>query len=289
MKVYRSIRSLTKKVQEIKRRGRKIGLVPTMGFLHDGHASLIRNARQDTDYVIVSIFVNPTQFGPKEDFKKYPRDLQKDIEFCEKEGVDIIFIPEAVDMYPKGYATYINVEKIADKLCGLSRTGHFRGVATIVMKLFNITMPDIAYFGQKDAQQVVVIKRMALDLNVDVKIKALPIVREKDGLAMSSRNIYLNQEERMSARSIYESLKSAKELFNEGERDSKTIIKKIKQVITNQPNTKIDYILVVDTEDLRDIKKISKGALIAAAVWVGKTRLIDNIVLNPKRFSSFGI
>jgi pantoate--beta-alanine ligase len=280
MKVYKSISSLIKKVREVKKQGYRIGLVPTMGFLHEGHASLIRKARKDTDCVIVTIFVNPSQFGPKEDFKRYPRAIKKDLGLCKKEGADIIFAPEAKEMYPKGYATYVNVERITDKLCGVSRPGHFKGVSTVVAKLFNITTPDIAYFGQKDAQQTIVIKRMAEDLNMSVEIKVMPIVREKDGLAMSSRNIYLNRKERSRAQSIYKSLKSAKELFGKGERDSKKIINKIKRAIDNLPDAKVDYAAIVDAEDLRDIKKISGKALVAMAVKIGKTRLIDNIVLN---------
>ncbi|MCX5687074.1 MAG: pantoate--beta-alanine ligase [Candidatus Omnitrophica bacterium] len=279
MKVYKSVRSLTKKVFEIKKCNKAIGFVPTMGFLHDGHRSLIRKARQDTDCVIVSIFVNPVQFGPKEDFKKYPRGLKKDLEICKKEGVDIVFTPEPKDMYPESYATYINVERVTDMLCGESRPGHFRGVATVVTKFFNITMPDIAYFGQKDAQQAIVIKKIAEDLNMSVKIKVMPIVREKDGLAMSSRNIYLSKEGRIQAQSIYTSLKIAKELFNKGELDSRKIINRIKQAINKQPEARIDYIKVVDTKDLKDVKKISNEALVAMAVWIGETRLIDNIVL----------
>lgn len=280
MKVYRSARSLIKKVIGIKKHGKTIGLVPTMGFLHEGHMSLIRKARKDTDCVIVTIFINPVQFGPGEDLKRYPRAIKKDFALCEKEGADIIFTPLAEEMYPKDYATYINVEKITDKLCGAFRPGHFRGVSTVVAKLFNITMPDTAYFGQKDAQQAIVIKRMAEDLNMSVEIKVMPIVREKDGLAMSSRNVYLNQKERNEAQYIYKSLKSAKELFNSGERCSKKIIDKIKRVIDSQPDTKIDYVAIVDTKDLKEIKRISGEALIAVAVWVGNTRLIDNIVLN---------
>ena len=280
MKVYKNISSLIKKVREVKKQGYKIGLVPTMGFLHEGHASLIRKAWKDTDCVIVSIFVNPAQFGPKEDFKKYPRNFKKDSALCKKEGVDIIFAPEAKEMYPGGYATYVNVEKITDTLCGASRPGHFRGVSTVVAKLFNITMPDIAYFGQKDAQQAIVIKRMAGDLNMGVKIKVMPIVREKDGLAMSSRNVYLSRIERSRSQSIYRSLKSAKELFNNGERAAGKIINKMKQIIDKQPGIRIDYINAVDASDLKNVKKISNKALISIAVWVGKTRLIDNIMLN---------
>jgi pantoate--beta-alanine ligase len=280
LKIFRSAGSLTKKVFEMKKHGKTIGFVPTMGFLHDGHMSLIRKARQDTDCVIVSIFVNPVQFGPKEDFKKYPRDLKRDFCLCEKEGADIVFTPNAREMYPENYATYINAEKITDKLCGASRPGHFRGVVTVVAKLFNITMPDIAYFGQKDSQQAVVIKRMARDLNMNLKIKVMPIIREKDGLAMSSRNVYLNQQERVQAQSIYKSLELAKELFDSGEIDSRKIINKMKQAVNKQPDARIDYIKIVDTNDLKDIKKISDKALVAMAVWIGKTRLIDNIILN---------
>lgn len=280
MKVYRNVRSLAKKISEIKRRNKTIGLVPTMGFLHEGHISLIRKARKDTDCVVVSVFVNPAQFRPKEDFKKYPRNLKRDLDICKKEGADIIFIPEDKDMYPKGYATYVNVEDITDILCGVSRPGHFRGVTTVVTKLFNITIPDIAYFGQKDAQQAIVIKKMVEDLNMRVKVKVMPIVREKNGLAMSSRNIYLSQRERIHAQSIYKALMLAKELFHDGEKDSGIIINKMKRVISKQTDTKIDYIKVVDIKNLEDVKKISGESLVAIAAWVGKTRLIDNIILN---------
>ena len=280
MKVYRNIRSLAREIQGLKRRNKTIGLVPTMGFLHEGHMSIIRKAKKDTDCVIVSIFVNPTQFGPKEDFKRYPRDLNRDLKLCKKEGVDIIFAPEAKEMYPEDYSTYVDMERITDKLCGASRPGHFRGVATVVAKLFNITSPDIAYFGQKDAQQAIVIKRMAQDLNMAVKIKVMPTLREKDGLAMSSRNVYLNPKERVQARSIYKSLKLAKELFNNGERNSSKIINKMKRIINKEPSAKIDYIKTVDINNLKDVKRISRGTLIAMAVRIGDTRLIDNIVLN---------
>ena len=279
MKIYRSIRSLTKKVREIKRKGHKIGLVPTMGFLHQGHMSLIRRAKKDTDCVIVSIFVNPAQFGPREDFKKYPRDLKRDLDLCEKEGVDIIFAPQAEEMYPEGYSTCVNVENITDRLCGASRPGHFKGVATVVTKLFNITFPDIAYFGQKDSQQAIVIKRMTEDFNMSVKIKVMPIVRELDGLAMSSRNVYLSQKERGQALSLYRALKLAKGLFNNGERDSGKIISRMRHAINKGHQARIEYIAVVDAKYLKGIKKISHQALVAVAAWIGKTRLIDNIVL----------
>jgi len=271
---------LAKKVSEIKKRKKTIGLVPTMGFLHEGHASLIRKARKDTGCVIVSIFINPAQFGPGEDFKKYPRNLKKDLDLCEKEGADIIFVPEAREMYPDGYSTHVNVEGITEKLCGISRPGHFRGVTTVVTKLFNITMPDIAYFGQKDCQQAIVIKKMALDLNMDVDIKVMPVVRGKNGLAMSSRNVYLGEDERVQAASLYKALRLARRLFNQGERNSGKIISKMKQVISKEPAAKIDYIAIVDTKELKAIKKISGVALVAVAVRVGNTRLIDNVILN---------
>lgn len=280
MKVYRNVRSLAKKISEIKRLNDTVGLVPTMGFLHEGHISLIRKARKNTDHVIVSIFVNPTQFGPGEDFKKYPRDLKRDLDICRKEGADIVFVPKAKDIYPDGYSTYISVRGITEKLCGASRPGHFRGVATVVAKLFNITAPDIAYFGQKDAQQAIVIKKMAEDLNMRVKVKVMPVVREKNGLAMSSRNVYLSRRERIQAQSIYKALRLARELFHDGEKDSGIIINKMKRVIGKQAETKIDYIKVVGIKNLEDVKKISRGSLVAIAAWVGKTRLIDNVILN---------
>ena len=273
---------MIKKVQDIKRKGHKIGLVPTMGFLHQGHMSLIRRAKKDTDCVIVSIFVNPAQFGPREDFKKYPRDLKRDLDLCEKEGVDIIFAPQAEEMYPEGCSTCVNVENITDRLCGASRPGHFKGVATVVTKLFNITLPDIAYFGQKDSQQAIVIKRMTEDFNMPVKIKVMPIVRELDGLAMSSRNVYLSQKERTQALSLYRALKLAKGLFNNGERDSGKIISRMRQAINKGSQARIEYIAVVDAKDLKGIKKISGQTLVAVAAWVGKTRLIDNIVLKTR-------
>jgi len=280
MQVYRSVRSLAKKVSEIKKRNKTIGLVPTMGFLHEGHASLVRKARKDTDYVIVSIFVNPSQFGPKEDFKKYPRDLKRDLDICKIEGADIIFVPKPKDMYPDGYSTYVSVEGITEKLCGASRPGHFRGVATVVVKLFNIAMPDIAYFGQKDAQQAIVIKKMAEDLNMDVDVKIMPIVREKDGLAMSSRNAYLSSGERIQAASLYKALRLAKRLFDHGERNSAKIISRMREIIGKEPDAKIDYIAIVDTKELKAVKKISGRALAAVAARVGNTRLIDNVILN---------
>ena len=279
MKVYRSPRTLTKEVKNVKRRRKTIGFVPTMGYLHEGHLSLIRRAIRDTDCVVVSIFVNPIQFDPKEDFKRYPRDLKCDLELCEKEKVDIVFIPQASAMYKNGFSTYINVENLTNGLCGASRSGHFKGVTTVVAKLFNIVRPDVAYFGQKDAQQAIVIKKMVEDLNMPIKIRMVPIVREKDGLAMSSRNLYLSAEERRQALSLYRSLKLAKDLHRRGEKKSKKIINRMRNVIAAEKGPKIDYISIVDPENLKDVDRISRKALVALAVRIGKTRLIDNIIL----------
>lgn len=283
MKIYRGIKSLAKHIDKIKKNNKTIGFVPTMGFLHEGHLSLIRKARKDTDCVVVSIFVNPAQFGPKEDFKKYPRDLNRDLRLCSREGAGIVFVPDAKDMYPDGFCTYVNLEQLTDKLCGASRPGHFKGVATVVTKLFNIVKADVAYFGQKDAQQAVLIKRMVDDLNIPVRIKVMPIVREKDGLAMSSRNLYLNPDERKKALCLYRSLKLVKDLFSKGERDSKNIIRKMREMIIKEGNLKVEYISIVDTETLEDINRIYRRALVAVAVWIGKTRLIDNVVLDKGR------
>lgn len=278
MKVYRQIRQLEDVIDRIKR-NKLIGFVPTMGCLHEGHLSLIRKARLDTDCVVVSIFVNPIQFGPKEDFKKYPRDVDKDLKLCKANGVEIVFAPEAESMFPEDFLTYVNVEGLSDVLCGTSRPGHFKGVATVVAKLFNIVKPDIAYFGQKDAQQAVVVERMAKDLNMPLKIKVMPTVREKDGLAMSSRNVYLKPEERKKALFLYKSLKLAEELLKKGERNPEAIITKMRSLILRHRGVNIDYISIVDIKTLKTIDRISGKALVAVAAWVGKTRLIDNIVL----------
>ena len=279
MRAYKGIRSLVKEIEATKRQGKTIGFVPTMGCLHDGHLSLIRKARRDADCVVVSIFVNPTQFGPNEDLKKYPRDIKRDLGLLRASGVDIVFTPGIKSLYPDKFSTYVDVEDLTNGLCGASRPGHFRGVTTIVVKLFNIIKPDIAYFGQKDAQQAILIKKMVHDLNMDIKIKIIPIVREKDGLAMSSRNKYLSSQERKKALSLNRSLESAKDLYKKGERDSYKIIKKMQGMIPQNNGTKIDYIDVVDIEDLKPVKRISGKTLVALAVKVGKTRLIDNTIL----------
>ncbi|MFH1853964.1 MAG: pantoate--beta-alanine ligase [Candidatus Omnitrophota bacterium] len=280
MKLYKSAGLLSKDICWLKRKGKVIGFVPTMGYLHEGHRSLIRKARRDTDIVVVSIFVNPLQFGPKEDLEKYPRDPRQDLALCKRSGVDIVFTPYSKIMYPKDFSTYVNVEGLTEGLCGASRPGHFRGVATVVTKLFNIVSPDIAYFGQKDAQQATVIKKMAGDLDMPVKIKVMPTVREKDGLAMSSRNAYLNPDERVKAIFLYKSLRLAGELYKKGETSPREIITKMRKLLLEQKAITIDYISIVDPEKLVDVKRICGRVLVAAAVRIGKTRLIDNIILN---------
>ncbi len=277
---------LVKDVEEMKllsRRWREdgytIGFVPTMGYLHEGHLSLVRKAREDNDKVVVSIFVNPTQFGPNEDYNRYPRDLERDMKLLEPIGVDAVFYPSVEQMYPEGYRTYVEVVGITERLCGASRPGHFRGVTTVCMKLFNIVMPHRAYFGKKDFQQYVVIKTMVRDLNMDLEIVPMPIVREPDGLAMSSRNTYLNPEERKAATCLYRSLKRAVELYEAGERDAAKIREEVVKVIEAEPLAKIDYVEVVDPETFRPVEKVGKGTLVALAVFVGPARLIDNVQL----------
>lgn len=277
MRVIRTVSALRKELIEHRSRGKAIGLVPTMGALHDGHLSLMRRARKDNDTVVVSIFVNPTQFGPREDYRKYPRNFPRDTQLCKKSGVDFIFYPSAQQMFGKDYKTYVEVQELSDYLCGASRPGHFRGVATVVAKLFNIIQPDTAYFGQKDAQQARIIKKMSLDLNFPVKIKLMPIVREEGGLAMSSRNRYLSASERKSALVLWRSLKSARRLIKCGEINSQKIVLAMRQIISKEKRARIDYISIVDPKTLRPIKNITSGFLIAIAVRIGKTRLIDNL------------
>ncbi len=250
-----------------------------MGYFHEGHLSLIRRAVKECDIVVISIFVNPTQFAPGEDYLRYPRDSRRDLHLAEKEGVDIVFAPSAKSMYPDGYQTYVNVEKMSKVLCGISKPSHFRGVVSVVAKLFNIIEPDIAYFGGKDAQQAIIIDRMVKDLNMNVKLKVLPIIREKDGLAMSSRNTYLNKMDRKNATILYKSLKGAKRLINSGIRDTNRIIHTMRNMIKSIPHACIDYISVVDAKDLKPVKRLKGKILIALAVYFGKTRLIDNIIV----------
>ena len=279
MKIVDNISRMSTLSKMTKKEGKSIGFVPTMGYLHEGHMSLVKTAKKHTDMTVMSIFVNPLQFGPEEDFDKYPRDFKHDEQVAMAAGVDVLFYPSMKDMYPEGYTTYISVEGLTDTLCGASRPGHFEGVATVVAKLFNIVKPNIAYFGQKDAQQAIVIKKMTEDLNMDIEIKVLPIVREESGLAMSSRNMYLSEDEKMQALVLYQSLKKAESLINKGEKDPKKIIKVMEEMIKKEKDVKVDYISVVNTMNLKDAAVISGEVLIALAAFVGKTRLIDNIII----------
>lgn len=261
-------------------KNKKIGFIPTMGALHDGHLSLVKRAKSENDIVVVSIFVNPTQFGVSEDFNKYPRDMEGDMEKLQKEQVDILFMPESKFIYPDGFSTYIEVKDLSDKMCGAFRVGHFKGVATIVCKLFNIVMPTNAYFGQKDFQQTAVIKRMADDLNMDLKIVVCPTQREADGLAMSSRNAYLNSEERRAATIIYETLLSAGELIKLGSLNAMTAKKAMHDMLKAEPLvSEIHYADVYDTESLDELNEFKKQNLLVIAVKIGSTRLIDNIIV----------
>lgn len=280
MRIVRTIRQVRVAVAAQRRKGSRIGLVPTMGALHEGHLSLIRLAKGKTDFVVVSIFVNPTQFGPREDLAKYPRDLEGDAEKCRRAGADLVFCPNIREVYPKGFSTYVNVEGISQGLCGASRPGHFRGVATVVCKLFNMVRPDAAVFGQKDAQQAAVIKRMAKDLDIPVNIVLGPIVREPDGLAMSSRNAYLTPEERQQAASLHRSLRLARKLVNNGMRKTGEVRGEMAKLLRREaPLGKIDYIEIVNISTLKPVKNISGKALAALAVKFPSARLIDNIVL----------
>lgn len=280
MRVIRNIRTMRNCVRKVKGEKKTIGFIPTMGALHQGHLSLINRAKKNCEVVVVSIFVNPLQFGPREDFKKYPRSFVADKQICQKIGVDFLFVPRVKEIYPPDYCSYVRVRGLEDKLCGVFRQRHFQGVATIVHKLFNIIQPDIAYFGQKDFQQAVIINRMVRDLDIPLKIRVLPIVREKDGLAMSSRNRYLNKEERKDALVLFQSLQLAKQMLKKGERNSARIISQMKRMIKKVPNAKIDYVSIVNPESLEDVRLIEKKVLIALAVWIGKARLIDNMILN---------
>ncbi len=282
MDIIRSIPEMAEISRSLRHNGNVIALVPTMGYFHKGHLCLMDKARKISDKVIVSLFVNPTQFGPKEDLDKYPRDEKRDCALAEKHGVDYIFIPSAEEMYPNGFQTFIEVKNVSLGLCGASRPGHFRGVATVVAKLLNITMPHKAIFGQKDYQQLLVIRRMVNDLNMNVEVVAHPIVREPDGLAMSSRNTYLSPEERDSAISLYSALKLAEHVIKSGENSTDVVADEIRKHIETFPYTKIDYVFIGDPEDLQPIGKTIKGpVLIALAVYVGTTRLIDNAVVTP--------
>ena len=257
--------------------------VPTMGFLHEGHLSLVREGKKHGDDLVVSIFVNPTQFAPGEDFESYPRDLDRDLELLQEEGVDAVFNPDGKEIYGEEFQTYVELEKLPNHLCGISRPIFFKGVATVVAKLFNIVKPHVTIFGQKDYQQLVIIRQMVRDLGFDIEVVGAPTVREPGGLAMSSRNTYLSPEQRTSALSLYNSFQKAQELIANGIQDATIIIDAITELIHSLPETEIDYIAICDTETLADIQTIDKPVLMALAVKVGKARLIDNMILNPQR------
>lgn len=282
MEIINSTAQMQSFADSIRLQGKKISFVPTMGYFHEGHLNLMREARKMADCLVVSIYVNPTQFGPKEDLSKYPRDFDRDRKMAEDVNVDVIFYPSNDEMYPNNYQTYVNVENVTQNLCGLSRPGHFRGVTTVCCKLFNMVKPHIAVFGKKDFQQFVTIKRMVADLNLDLEIIGVPTVREADGLAMSSRNVYLNEKERVSALSLVNSLKLAQRIYDAGERKSSPILSEVSQLIKGVPYTEIDYIKICDTSTLMDIGEIEGEAVIALAVKVGTTRLIDNHVFGDK-------
>jgi pantoate--beta-alanine ligase len=279
MKIVRDPRKMQEIIAGLKLKKKAVGLVPTMGALHAGHLSLIQRCCRDNQASVVSIFVNPSQFSPKEDLRKYPRPIKKDFALCKKAGVDLLFYPAAADIYPAGFKTYVSVEGLSDLLCGKSRPGHFRGVATIVAKLFNIVNPDNAYFGQKDAQQALIIRQMAADLNFPVQVHILPTIRAENGLALSSRNAYLNKKERKDALVLAQALSLAKAMFCSGVRDAGKIIAVMKRLITSVPGARIDYLEAVGLTDLKPVKRISGSCLVAMAVRIGKTRLIDNVII----------
>ena len=278
MKIIESVQEMQEFSESLRNSGKKIAFVPTMGYFHRGHLSLMKEGRKRGDCLIISIYVNPTQFGPEEDLEKYPRDFERDGKLCEDVGVDVIFYPPDSEMYPEHYQTFVDVERVTNNLCGLSRPGHFRGVTTICAKLFNIVKPHVTVFGKKDFQQLVTIKRMVTDLNMDMDVVGMPTIREADGLAMSSRNTYLKEEERESALSLSRSLKLAKELYDNGERNAGKIIDETKKFIEGHPHTKIDYVNMCDTTTMNDIEYLESEAVIALAVRVGAARLIDNYV-----------
>jgi pantoate--beta-alanine ligase len=259
-----------------------LGFVPTMGYLHEGHLTLVRQAKAENASVAVSIFVNPTQFGPKEDFKQYPRDPDRDLALLEREGTDLVFMPPVEEIYPPDFNSWVEVGRLAERLEGASRPGHFRGVATVVARLFHLVKPDRAYFGQKDAQQLIVIKRMVADLALNLEVVAVPTVREPDGLAMSSRNTYLNPEERKQATVLYQALTLARRLCDEGEGDGRAIRRKMADLIKKEPLAQIDYISIADAVTLEELDVVKPPALVSMAVRIGETRLIDNVVVGQR-------
>ncbi|MCP4611494.1 MAG: pantoate--beta-alanine ligase [Planctomycetes bacterium] len=283
MEVSETIQSIRSLIKAARDEGKIIGLVPTMGALHVGHISLIEAARKKCDYVVVSIFVNPTQFVPGEDFEKYPRPFEADLDICQKADVDAVFAPSPEEMYPEENITWVNVEKITELLCGQFRPGHFQGVTTVCSKLFNIVAPDIAFFGQKDAQQVIVIKRMVADLNMHLEISVCPTVRESNGLAVSSRNEYLSEEQKKDAANIYKSLQKCHQMIDAGVKDTSEIIDEMRNILQQVPSIKIEYISIVDADTLQNIDLITGKVLFAVAVQIGPARLIDNILLDTAK------
>lgn len=278
MRIIIEARKMQARSEELRQQGKRIGFAPTMGALHEGHLSLIRRARRENDVVVISIFVNPIQFGEGEDYKEYPRDLETDSKLAKEAGSDVIFAPPARGMYPQGHTTFIDVEGLTRRLCGTSRPGHFKGVTTVVAKLFNLVKPHTAYFGQKDYQQAQIIKRMVEDLNFDLKIELCPIVRERDGLALSSRNRYLSAKERRAALVLFKALQRAKDMLESGEDEVEKIKKALMGIMEKEPLAKIDYVEVVDMESLEPVREIEEKTLVALAVKIGKTRLIDNLL-----------
>lgn len=283
MEVLETIDSVRSLVRAARGEGKKIGFVPTMGALHIGHVSLIEAAVADCDFVVVSIFVNPTQFGPGEDFEKYPRQLEADLEICNKAGVDVVFVPTPKQMYPVEKLTWVNVEKLTEPLCGRFRPGHFRGVTTVCAKLFNIVLPDVAYFGQKDAQQAIVIRQMVADLNMPLEIVVCPTVREPDGLAISSRNQYLTEQQRKDATYIYKSLHKCQQMIENGVTETEKIVAEMRKMLQQVPSIEIEYVSIVDAETLENIDKISGKILAAIAIRIGPARLIDNILFDTSK------
>ena len=282
MEIIKRTPQMKSLARKLRAEGQKVGLVPTMGALHAGHLSLMQRARQMCDVVVVSIFINPIQFGPSEDLDRYPRDLARDAELCMTRGVDYIFAPLLDEIYPEDFSTYVIVEGLSDRLCGASREGHFRGVTTVVAKLINIMRPHFAFFGRKDAQQAIIIKRMVEDLQMDVELVVCPILRDEDGLALSSRNVYLSADERKAATVLHRALEKAQVLYGSGVREADAIIEAMQEVIATEPLVRVDYVSVVSAEDLEPVRTITddQKVLIALAAYLGKTRLIDNVVLN---------
>lgn len=278
MNLVKTINEVRRAVKKWRSEGKSVGFVPTMGYLHEGHASLIEKSVKENDKTVVSVFVNPMQFGPKEDLANYPRDIDRDCALCESIGADLVFNPDPEEMYSDGFCSYVDMSILTEELCGLSRPVHFRGVQTVVTKLFNIVTPDRAYFGQKDAQQLAIIKRMVKDLNMDIEIVGCPIIRETDGLAKSSRNTYLSAEERQAALILNKSLTKGKALIENGERDAAKVIKEITDIINSEPLAEIDYVKIVDALTMQCVERIENEILCAIAVKIGTTRLIDNFI-----------